>query len=103
MAVSTSQPSLVSDAPHFTPQELPALRALAQRFPTVDAAVNEIAHLQALLHLPKGTVHIVSDVHGEHKKLQHILNNASGSLLVSHKFTHVSHGGVAQRESGAKT
>jgi fructose-1,6-bisphosphatase len=25
-------------------------------------------------------VHIVSDVHGEHKKLQHILNNASGSL-----------------------
>ncbi len=80
MAVSPSQPSLVSDAPHFTPQELPALRALAQRFPTVDAAVNEIAHLEALLHLPKGTVHIVSDVHGEHKKLQHILNNASGSL-----------------------
>ena len=52
MAVSISQPSLGSDAPHFTPQELPALRALAQRFPTVDAAVNEIAHLEALLHLP---------------------------------------------------
>jgi fructose-1,6-bisphosphatase-3 len=80
MAVSTAQPSLGSEAPHFTPQELPALRALARRFPTVDAAVNEIAHLEALLHLPKGTVHIVSDVHGEHKKLQHILNNASGSL-----------------------
>ena len=80
MAVSISQPSLVSEAPHVTPQELPALRALARRFPTVDAAVNEIAHLQALLHLPKGTVHIVSDVHGDHKKLQHILNNVSGSL-----------------------
>jgi len=80
MAVSLTQPSLGSDAPRFTPQELPALRALAQRFPTIDAAVNEIAHLEALLHLPKGTVHIVSDVHGEHKKLQHILNNASGSL-----------------------
>ena len=80
MAVSISPASLVSDAPHFTPQELPALRALARRFPTVDATVNEIAHLEALLHLPKGTVHIVSDVHGEHKKLQHILNNASGSL-----------------------
>ena len=38
MAVSTSRPSLVSDAPHFPPQELPALRALARRFPTVDAA-----------------------------------------------------------------
>src|SRR5215467_15622735 len=80
MAVSISQSSLVSEASQVTPQELPALRALARRFPTVDAAVNEIAHLQALLHLPKGTVHIVSDVHGDNKKLQHILNNASGSL-----------------------
>ena len=33
----------------------------------VDAAVNEIAYLEALLHLPKGTVHIVSDVHSENK------------------------------------
>jgi len=80
MTVSMAQPALVSDAQHFTPHELPALHALARRFPTVDAAVNEIAHLEALLHLPKGTVHVVSDVHGEHKKLQHILNNASGSL-----------------------
>src|SRR5467141_916271 len=80
MAVSILQPAPVSDAPHLTAQELPALRALAQRFSTVDAAVNEIAHLEGLLHLPKGTVHVVSDVHGEHKKLQHILNNASGSL-----------------------
>lgn len=64
----------------ITPQELPALRALAQRFPTIDAVTAEIAYLEALLGLPKGTVHIVSDVHGEFKKLQHILNNASGSL-----------------------
>ena len=80
MAVSRAQLALGSDTQHFTPQEVPVLRALAQRFPTVDAAVNEIAHLEGLLHLPKGTVHVVSDVHGEHKKLQHILNNASGSL-----------------------
>ncbi|HEY5869233.1 MAG TPA: fructose-bisphosphatase class III, partial [Candidatus Tectomicrobia bacterium] len=80
MAISTSQASLGSDAPRFTSQELPALRALARRFPTIDAAVSEIAYLEALLHLPKGTVHIVSDVHGEDKKLHHILNNASGSL-----------------------
>src|SRR5262245_33079898 len=70
----------LSDTLPLTPQEIPALRALALRFPTVDAAVSEIAHLEALLHLPKGTVHIVSDVHGDNKKLQHILNNASGSL-----------------------
>ena len=53
MAVSISQPSLVSDAPHFTPQELPALRALARRFPTVDAAVNEIAHLRPCYISPR--------------------------------------------------
>jgi fructose-1,6-bisphosphatase-3 len=69
-----------NDPSHFTPQEILALRALAQRFPTIDAAIAEIAHREAVLHLPKGTVHIVSDVHGEYKKLQHILNNASGSL-----------------------
>lgn len=80
MAVGVAPSLLSPETQHFTPEEIPALRALARRYPTVDAAVNEIAHLEALLHLPKGTVHIVSDVHGEHKKLQHILNNASGSL-----------------------
>lgn len=59
---------------------LPLLRALAQRFPTTIAALAEIGNLRAVLTLPKGTVHVVSDVHGEHKKLKHILNNASGSL-----------------------
>lgn len=59
---------------------LPYLRALARRFPSADAALAEIGHLEAVLTLPKGTVHVVSDVHGEHKKLTHIVNNASGRL-----------------------
>ena len=81
MGTSVSrQTSCANDAPHFTPQELLALRVLAHRFSTSDVAIAEIAHLEAILNLPKGTVHIVSDVHGEYKKLQHILNNASGSL-----------------------
>ncbi|MEE9147124.1 MAG: fructose-bisphosphatase class III, partial [Candidatus Tectomicrobia bacterium] len=78
--MATSQLRQPHDPPRFAPEEIFALRALAQRFPTADAAIAEIAHLEAVLHLPKGTVHIVSDVHGEFKKLQHILNNASGSL-----------------------
>lgn len=40
----------------------------------------EIARLSAELTLPKATVHVVSDVHGEDKKLRHIINNASGRL-----------------------
>lgn len=56
------------------------LQALAHRFPTIRAALGEIAHLNSVLTLQKGTIHIVSDVHGEFKKLRHIINNASGSL-----------------------
>jgi fructose-1,6-bisphosphatase-3 len=68
------------DTVPFTVQELPVLQVLAKRFPTVGAAINEMAYLEGLLHLPKGTVHVVSDIHGDYKKLQHVLNNASGSL-----------------------
>jgi fructose-1,6-bisphosphatase-3 len=53
---------------------------LQRQFPTVDSAVAEIARLAALLQLPKGTVHVISDVHGEDGKLRHVINNASGTL-----------------------
>lgn len=62
------------------PAALPALRALARRYPNSAAVLSEIGYLNAILTLPKGTIHVVSDVHGEHKKLKHIVNNASGSL-----------------------
>ncbi|MBV8176750.1 MAG: fructose-bisphosphatase class III [Verrucomicrobia bacterium] len=48
--------------------------------PTVDAAIAEIARLSAQLTLPKGTIHVISDIHGEDKKLRHVINNASGTL-----------------------
>ncbi|HYO07420.1 MAG TPA: fructose-bisphosphatase class III [Tepidisphaeraceae bacterium] len=60
--------------------ELTLLRTLSRQFPTVDSAMAEIARLSAVLTLPKGTVHVISDVHGEHKKLRHVINNASGTL-----------------------
>ncbi len=56
------------------------LRALARQFPNIDSALAEIARLSAVLTLPKGTVHVISDVHGEDKKLRHVINNASGTL-----------------------
>jgi fructose-1,6-bisphosphatase-3 len=70
------------------PSELTLLQALAARYPTADLALAEAAALRASLLLPKGTVHVVSDVHGEYKKLRHIINNASGSLrpLVESSF-----------------
>ncbi len=56
------------------------LRALSAQYPNIDAALAAIAKLQALLTLPKEIIHVVSDVHGEFKKLIHVINNASGSL-----------------------
>ena len=56
------------------------LEEVARCYPTPEAAFNQIALLSAYLELPRPTVHIVSDVHGEHKKLRHVINNGSGSL-----------------------
>jgi fructose-1,6-bisphosphatase-3 len=59
---------------------LTLLRPLAERFPNVDAAMAEIARITAVSTLPKGTIHVISDIHGEDQKLRHVINNASGSL-----------------------
>jgi fructose-1,6-bisphosphatase-3 len=59
---------------------LASLRLLAERYSSVDSALGEMARLAAGLTLPKGTIHVISDVHGEDGKLRHILNNASGTL-----------------------
>lgn len=69
-------------------QTLIYLRALRDRFPSAEAALAAIAGLRATLTLPKGTIHVISDVHGEYAKLKHVINNASGSLrpLVDQTF-----------------
>ncbi len=56
------------------------LQALAKRYPNPSAVLAELANIEAILTLPKPTVHVVSDVHGEYEKLRHVVNNASGSL-----------------------
>jgi fructose-1,6-bisphosphatase-3 len=66
--------------PRPDPLEVALLRPLARQFPTLDAALAEMARLGAELTSPKGTIHVLSDVHGEHAKLRHVINNASGTL-----------------------
>uniref|UniRef100_UPI003FEDA6E7 fructose-bisphosphatase class III n=1 Tax=Phocaeicola sp. TaxID=2773926 RepID=UPI003FEDA6E7 len=56
------------------------LRLLSDRFPTIAAASTEIINLEAILNLPKGTEHFLSDVHGEHEAFRHVLKNASGAV-----------------------
>lgn len=66
------------------------LQLLARSFPTVAAASSEIINLEAILNLPKGTEHFLSDVHGEYEAFQHVLKNASGTVKrkVEEIFSH---------------
>lgn len=66
----------------------PALRILAEHYPTLSSAASEVAALRAAKELPKGVIHVISDVHGENRKLRHVINNASGRLrpLVEQAF-----------------
>ena len=64
----------------LSPDRLSLLRALAIQHPTSDSAIAEAAGLRARLSLPKGVVHVISDIHGEDAKLRHVINNASGAL-----------------------
>lgn len=56
------------------------LRSLASRFPTISKASTEIINLTAILSLPKGTEHFVSDLHGEYEQFLHVLKNSSGYI-----------------------
>ncbi len=69
-------------------EDLSSLELLAGEFTNTDAAIAEIARLSAVLTLPRGAIHMISDIHGEDKKLRHVINNASGTLrpLVEQMF-----------------
>lgn len=56
------------------------LSLLAEQYPTEQALCTEIINLKAILNLPKGTEHFISDLHGEYEAFFHILNNCSGVI-----------------------
>ena len=56
------------------------LELLSDLYPTIAAASTEIINLQAILNLPKGTEHFLTDVHGEYEAFSHVLKNGSGSV-----------------------
>lgn len=53
---------------------------LSKSFPTIGSVTTEIINLEAILNLPKGTEHYVSDLHGEYEAFQHVLRNGSGNV-----------------------
>ena len=60
--------------------DLRYLKSLAKQYPTVASAATEIINLQAILSLPKGTEHFITDIHGEYDQFQHVMKNGSGAI-----------------------
>lgn len=56
------------------------LELLSAKFPTIRSVCTEIINLRAILNLPKGTEHFLSDLHGEYEAFTHIINNCSGVI-----------------------
>lgn len=80
----------------YSDEHLRYLRLLSQKYQTVAAAASEIIRIEALLRLPKGTEHFMSDLHGEHEAFVHILNSASG--VIREKIDTVLGNGVPAEE-----
>ncbi len=58
--------------------EIKYLKLLAKEFPTVQEVSTELINLTAILNIPKGTEHFLSDIHGEYDTFNHFLKNGSG-------------------------
>lgn len=75
------------------------LRLLSDRFPNADAVVTELINLHAILSLPKGTEHFVSDLHGASSAFIHMIKNASG--VVRRKVDDIYGDSIAETEKRA--
>lgn len=60
--------------------EIKYLKSLSALYPDIASVCTEIINSQAILNLPKGTEHFVSDIHGEYEQFLHVLKNGSGAI-----------------------
>ena len=60
--------------------EIRYLEWLAELYPTIGAASTEVINLEAIVNLPKGTEHFLTDIHGEYEAFSHVLKNGSGAV-----------------------
>ena len=64
----------------YTPEQIKMFNLLAKEYPSRRTAGAAVVNLKAVLNLPKGTEHFLSDLHGEAEAFNHILNNCSGVI-----------------------
>jgi len=65
---------------HNVENNIQYLELLSQTFGTIASASAEIINLNAILNLPKGTEHFITDIHGEYEAFNHVLRNGSGVI-----------------------
>lgn len=65
---------------NITDDRIKFLRLLSEKYCSRQQVCTEIINLQAILNLPKGTEHFMSDLHGEYEAFSHILNNSAGVI-----------------------
>ena len=82
----------------FDERSIKYLKMLSRSYPTIQSVCTEIINLRAILNLPKGTEHFISDIHGEYQGLRHILRTASGSVPSG-----LSHNGARKPTAGLAT
>ncbi|MDR1559236.1 MAG: fructose-1,6-bisphosphatase [Clostridiales bacterium] len=82
--------------PRIEPPPVKYLRLLGEKYPTIESVCTEIINLQAILNLPKGTEHFMSDLHGEYEAFNHILNNCSG--VIREKVDNLFSGRLTQKQ-----
>ena len=75
------------------------LRLLSEKFPNAQRVITELINLRAILSLPKGTEHFVSDLHGESMAFIHMIKNASG--VVRRKVDEVYGYSISEEEKRA--
>lgn len=75
------------------------LQLLSEKFPNSKRVITEIINLRAILSLPKGTEHFVSDLHGESMAFIHMIKNASG--VVRKKVDEVYGNSLSEEEKRA--
>ena len=63
-------------------ERLEYLKLLSKQYPTIGDAATEIINLEAILNLPKGTEHFLTDLHGEYEPFVHVLKNGSGVIKI---------------------
>ncbi len=64
----------------FSQEKMKYLTLLSGKYPNINSASSEIINAKAILQLPKGTEHFVSDIHGEYEAFSHVIRNASGVI-----------------------